>query len=126
VLLYAMDDSRKAKQRKARALLRRVAERTAPVISTQVLQEFYVASTTKLAVEPLVAKSLLRSFENMETVQVDPGMIREAVDISILNRLSFWDSLILATAESAHCGILYTADLSSGQIIRGVQIENPF
>jgi len=85
-----------------------------------------VASTTKLAVEPLVAKSLLRSFENMETVQVDPGMIREAVDISILNRLSFWDSLILATAESAHCGILYTADLSSGQIIRGVQIENPF
>ena len=62
----------------------------------------------------------------METVQVDPGMIREAVDISILNRLSFWDSLILAAAKSAHCGILYMEDLSGDQIIRGVQIENPF
>jgi len=107
-------------------LLRWVAERGETVISTQVLQEFYVASTTKLGVKPLVAKSLLRSFENMETVQIDPGMIREAVDISILHRLSFWDSLILAAAESARCEILYTEDLNADQIIRGVLIENPF
>jgi len=62
----------------------------------------------------------------METVQVDPGMIREAVDISILNRISFWDSLIVAAAESARCEFLYTEDLNAGQIIRGVRIENPF
>ena len=126
ILLYALTVSNKAKQRKARVLLRRLAEHSTPVISTQVLQEFYVASTTKLGVEPLVAKSLLRSFENMETVQVDPGMIREAVDISILNRISFWDSLIVAAAESARCEFLYTEDLNAGQIIRGVRIENPF
>jgi len=55
ILLYALTVSNKAKQRKARVLLRRLAEHSTPVISTQVLQEFYVAGTTKLGVEPLVA-----------------------------------------------------------------------
>ena len=126
ILLYSLEADQPVKRRKARALLRRLAESLTPVISTQILQEFYVAGTTKLGVEPLVAKSLLRSFENMEIVQIDPNLIREAVDISILNRLSFWDSLVIAAAESARCEVLYTEDLSDGRILRGVRIENPF
>jgi len=126
ILLYSLEADQPVKRRKARALLRRLAESSTPVISTQILQEFYVAGTTKLGVEPLVAKSLLRSFENMEIVQIDPNLIREAVDISILNRLSFWDSLVIAAAESARCEVLYTEDLSDGRILRGVRIENPF
>ncbi len=126
ILLYTLDANDKSKQAKARNLIQTVTEKDIPVISTQVLQEFYVASTTKLGVEPLLAKNIMRSFENMEIVQINPYLIREAVDTSILNVISFWDSLIVVAAESAQCELLYTEDLNSGQIIRGVKIENPF
>lgn len=96
------------------------------VISTQVLQEFYVASTKKLGLDPVNAKQIMKSFQKLETVTVVPGLIFEAIDCSIASRLSFWDSLIIIAAESANCAILYTEDISHGQIVRGVQIENPF
>jgi predicted nucleic acid-binding protein len=126
ILLYTLDANDKSKQAKARKLIQTITEQNIPVISTQVLQEFYVASTTKLRVEPLLAKNIMRSFENMEIVQITPYLIREAADTSILNAISFWDSLIVVAAESAQCERLYTEDLNSGQIIRGVKIENPF
>ena len=38
--------------------------------------------------------------------------------------MSFWESLIVVTAESAQCEKIWTEDLSERQIIRGVRIEN--
>jgi predicted nucleic acid-binding protein len=58
-------------------------------------------------------------------VVVSPTLIKDAIDCSIINRLSFWDALIVVSAESAQCEILWTEDLNHGQIIRGVRIENP-
>jgi hypothetical protein len=52
-------------------------------------------------------------------------LIKEAIDCAIINRLSFWDALIVVAAESAHCEELWTEDLNPGQVIRGVRIENP-
>lgn len=126
VLLYTLDQNDRERQTRARMILRGVAENEHPVVSTQVLQEFYVAGTSKLGVDALLAKSIVHSFEHMEVVQVDPHLIGEAIDASILNRISFWDALVIAAAESAKCSILYSEDLNHGQIIRGVRIENPF
>ena len=56
VLFYTLDGNDKSKQSTARELIKRLTEEEIPVISTQVLQEFYVASTMKLHVEPLVIK----------------------------------------------------------------------
>jgi len=58
-------------------------------------------------------------------VIVTPGLIKDAVDCAIINRLSFRDALIVTAAESAKCKRLWTEDLNDGQIIRGVRIENP-
>ena len=44
----------------------------------------------------------------------------------MLSGLSFWDSLIVAAAASAHCTQLLTEDLQPGQTIRGVTVRNPF
>ena len=126
ILLYTLDENDKDKQKNARKIVRNVTKHYTSVISTQILQEFYVASTSKLGVEPLLAKSIVHSFENMEVVRIDPYLIREAIDASILNQMSFWDSLVVVAAESAKCETLYTEDLNAGQIIRGVKIENPF
>ena len=126
ILLYTLDGNDKDKQKNARKIVQNVTKQNTSVISTQILQEFYVASTSKLGVEPLLAKSIVHSFENMEVVRIDPYLIREAIDTSILNQISFWDSLVVVAAESAKCETLYTEDLNAGQIIRGVKIENPF
>jgi predicted nucleic acid-binding protein len=90
------------------------------------MQEFYVTATRKLGIEPLVAKGLLHDFEHFEIIPIQPSLINEAIDCSILNTLSFWDALIIVSAEKAQCERLWTEDLNHGQVVRGVKIENPF
>lgn len=125
ILAYAVDRHSKAKQDTCRALLREVASEERGVISTQVLQEFFVVATRKLGLDALDAKKIMSSFENLEVVTVTPRHIGEAIDCSIINRLSFWDSLIIVCARSAACEILATEDLNDGQIVLGVRVHNP-
>lgn len=125
ILVYSMDKADFGKQKKCRNCIEKLSQENNGVISTQVMQEFYVAATVKLGAEPLIVKDILRSFERFETVVITPDLIREAVDCSIINRLSFWDALIVVSAESAQCEVLWTEDLNHGQVIRGVRIENP-
>ena len=125
IFVYSLDQSDSGKRKKCRNLIKSLTDKNSGVISTQVLQELYVAATAKLGADPLLVKDIIRSLERLETVVVSPTLIKEAIDCSLINRLSFWDALIVVTAESAHCEILWTEDLKHGQVIRGVCIENP-
>ena len=49
-----------------------------------------------------------------------------AIDIHRLNRLSFWDSMVVEAARVSGCSILFSEDLNAGQTIAGVKIVNPF
>ncbi len=126
ILAYAQDGGSPDKQRKSREVIARLAGSGDGVISTQVMQEFFVAATRKREVPPLAAKGVLKTFTVFEIVQVSPDLIQEAVDCSILNELSFWDALVLAAAAAAGCSTVYTEDLNAGQTILGVKVENPF
>ena len=127
VLVYAVDHGQPEKQTKAIELLTTFdRNQVRGVISTQVLQEFYVVATRKLGIEPLMAKGLLNDFSRFELIQIQKVHINEAIDCSVLNQVSFWDALILVSAESGECDRLWTEDLNHGQVIRGVRIENPF
>lgn len=125
ILIYSIDKYSKVKQKKARALIKEVAVSDTIVISTQVLQEFYVAATKKLGAEPLTVKEIINSFEKFEIITTTLEMIKDAIDISLLNKISFWDALIIVTAEAAKCTALFTEDLNSGQVIKGITIINP-
>ena len=125
ILVYAQDAGSPEKQRKSRQVIEELAASGDGVISTQVMQEFYVAATRKLKVQPLAAKGVLKAFAVFEIVQVTPELIQEAIDCSILNELSFWDSLILAAAAAAGCSTAYSEDLNTGQTILGVKVQNP-
>jgi predicted nucleic acid-binding protein len=125
VFVYSLDQSDSTKRKKCRNLIKSLTNENSGVISTQVLQELYVAATAKLGADPLLVKDIIRSLERLETVVVSPMLIKEAIDCSLINRLSFWDALIVVTAESAHCEILRTEDLNHGKVIRGVLITNP-
>jgi len=125
ILIYSMDQFDPVKRERCRALLKSLKNDLRGVISTQVLQEFYVAATKKLGAEPLVVKDILNSLERFETVIIVPDIIKDAIDCGIINRLSFWDALIIIAAESANCERLWSEDLNAGQVIRGVLVENP-
>lgn len=124
VLVYAHDRRDPARQKQALELIATHGDRI--VISTQVLQEFFVTATSKLGIPDLETKEIIQAWRRCETVGIDPARIGDAIDIRILNRISFWDGLILAAAASANCVSLLTEDLNHGQTIAGVRVENPF
>jgi predicted nucleic acid-binding protein len=126
VLVYADDLDAGTKREKARGLLDEALASGEGVVSTQVLQEFFVISTGKLGVEPALARRKVELLAEMDLVRVDLDLILAAIDLSRLHSFSFWDALILRAASAAGCGRLLTEDLQHGQVIDGVRIENPF
>lgn len=125
ILVYQMDRRNIKKRNTCRELVRKAAANGEAVISTQVLQEFYVVATKKLHLDPIITKSIMHTFENMEVVTIGKDTINEAIDAGIQYKLSFWDALILTAAENAKCEILYSEDLNEGQVMRNVKIVNP-
>ena len=123
---YSIDKRDLGKNSQARRILKRLVEVHTPVVSTQVINEFYVVGTTKLKADSFIVKNIVHNFRNMEIVNTDLELIEQAIDISVLNRLSFWDSLIVAAAEKANCEFLLSEDLNPGQTYRGVVALNPF
>ncbi|MDR1452818.1 MAG: PIN domain-containing protein [Candidatus Margulisbacteria bacterium] len=127
ILVYALDKYHKKKQLLARQTLKSIVENNNAVISTQVLQEFYTVCTRKLQLAPLRVKEYVHNYsENLEVVQNSPELIERGIDISIISQISFWDALLIASAEYAKCSELITEDLNAGQIINGLKIRNPF
>lgn len=125
VFIYALDHSDARKQACARACLQQVMDRGDGVISTQILQEYYVVATRKLGVEPAAAKRQVQALGRIETVLVTPELIHEAIDGCVAEKISFWDSLLMAAARFAGCAKIYTEDLNPGQLIGGVEVVNP-
>ena len=126
ILLYSVDLKAGVKREIARALLDDRQAEPLKVVSTQVLQEFYAVATRKLRVDRARIRQAMDSMCDLEVVQVDVPLIREAIDCSVLNNISFWDALIVSAARKAACSVLWTEDLNHGQVINGVRIENPF
>ncbi len=126
ILVYLCDCSNPERQRVAKMLVEEVGSMQSGCISTQVVQEFYVTAVRKLKLEPLIAKSLMESFLNLNVCQLSVEDIQKAVDGHILWQLSFWDALIIVAAAKSNCARLYTEDLNHGQVINGVRIVNPF
>lgn len=126
IFVYAQDKDAPAKRRRSRELISRLADAGSGVISTQVMQEFFVASTRKLRVDPLAAKGVVRTLSVFEIVQTTPELVERAIDVAILDRLSFWDALIVVAAAASGCAELYSEDLNAGRVIHGVRVVNPF
>lgn len=128
VLVYLFDADAPDKKKKAQKLFDQQTATGLAVLSTQVLQEFYVTVTRKLA-DPLdenVAEQVLCRLAALPLVNIDANHILSAVGRSRMLKYSFWDALIIEAAVTARAEILFTEDLQHGQIIDGVKIENPF
>jgi predicted nucleic acid-binding protein len=126
VLVYTQNNLESIKQSTCRKVLYDLIINNKLVISTQVIQEYYNVATKKMNLDKLFVKRTITMFDIYETITVQPTMILQAIDIHVLNQLSFWDSLIISTAKSANCSIILTEDMNDGQVIEGIKIQNPF
>ena len=126
VLIYADDAAAGLKRERARAVLRRLIGASQAVVSTQVLQEFFVIATKKLGVPADLARRKVERLTQLEVVLVRPELILGAIDLHRLHGISFWDALVLRSASAACCTRVLTEDLNAGQVIDGVRVENPF
>jgi predicted nucleic acid-binding protein len=126
VFVYADDKNAGHKTEIARERIQEVFAAASGVVSTQVLQEFFVVATKKLGVPLEVARRKVELISHLEVVSMRLEIILAAIDLQRLHSISFWDALIVRCAVAANCAVLLSEDLSHGQIIDGVRIENPF
>ena len=64
ILVYSCDQFEKSKMQKSRLIIEKANKNYIPVISTHVMQEFYVSATKKLNADAVITKSILKQFEN--------------------------------------------------------------
>jgi predicted nucleic acid-binding protein len=128
ILIYAHDLDAGIKHKKSFAVVKRLWEEGTGVLSTQVLQEFYVNVTRKIRT-PLPPPTVRAIIENYMAWHIElngPETVLLASMIEERYRLSFWDAMIVAAARSAAVERILTEDLSHGQMLEGMLVENPF
>ena len=128
VLVYAYDRGAGAKHECAAELVEALWQDGNGVISTQVLQEFYV-NVRRKAQRPISsdeARSLISDYLAWEPIANDGALVLDAVDAEVRYRLSFWDALIVAAAAKGAADVILSEDFSDGQRLGSVEIRNPF
>lgn len=127
ILVYAHDQDAGGKRERARTALEALWSSGAGRLSVQVLQEFYVNVTRKLAspVARSIAREVLIAYGEWIRVPTTAATVARAADVADMAEISFWDALIVASAEAAGAAVLYSEDLNAGQVIAGVRIVDP-
>ncbi len=128
VLVYAYDASDAVKQSIAQAALRQLWSDGSGLLSTQILQEFYAVATGRLKppMTPGEAREIVGLYATWPVVLIEPALILTASQLHERYQLSWWDALMVEAARVGGARRLLTEDLTDGQDIEGVRIENPF
>ncbi|MEY2434258.1 MAG: hypothetical protein QOC92_3983 [Acidimicrobiaceae bacterium] len=128
VLVYAYDADAGAKHQAARTALIDLWNQESGVLSTQVLQEFYVTVTRKLST-PLArntARDVVATYSTWRVHSLDVGDVIAASELEERHTLAFWDALILVAAQRLGASRLLSEDLQHGRQIAEMTIVNPF
>lgn len=127
VLIYAHDLEAGAKREVARGVLDELWRERKGVLSVQVLQEFYVNVTRKIAA-PIPRHSARSVVETYAVWCIETTLAEMSAAFRIEDEagIGFWDALIVAAAAKSRAERILSEDLNAGQRIAGVMIENPF
>jgi predicted nucleic acid-binding protein len=128
IIIYAYDSTAGEKYKKAKKILADLWVSGLGIVSTQVLQEFFVNVTKKIP-NPLnikLAKEIVADLLKWDVVVNDGESILKSVEIILKYKYSFWDAMIIEAAIKGGAVLLLSEDLSDGQKIKGVTIKNPF
>jgi predicted nucleic acid-binding protein len=128
ILVYTQDLSAGKKCLQAQQLTLDLWNSRQGIISTQVLQEFYVALRRRLAIPKSHsdAQKILQDYFEWEVIVNDRESITRAIELERVYQISFWDALMLQAAERAGAATVYSEDLSHMAKYAGITVVNPF
>jgi predicted nucleic acid-binding protein len=126
ILVYADDKRAGAKQSRAIDLVAEHRRDGTGVVSIQVLQEYFVTVTRKLSVDAPLARRKVEILSEFDVVAPEVGDILAAIDLHRLHGFSFWDALIVRSAQQGGCSVLLSEDFQDSRGIDGIQVVNPF
>jgi len=128
VLIYAHDATAGEKNSRARQLITDLWESGLGCLSVQVLQEFYVNVTEKVA-KPLSSDVAAQIVSDLSAWQVHRPGVEDVLDAILMQRryqMSFWDAMIVVSAIELGCTTLWSEDLNPGQVYDQVKVATPF
>ena len=128
IIVYSYDRDAGKKYQIASKLVKDLWHSGLGVLSTQVLQEFFVTVTNKISSPLDIAKvrGIVKNLSKWNIVINDVNTILTAIEIHDEHKFSFWDSMIIASAVNGGATTLLSEDLSDNQAIEGLTISNPF
>ena len=126
ILVYAYDSRAGVKADQSQNLLRSLWLSKMGCLSVQVLQEFYVGATGKIKMEAQAASDIVSELSSWKIHAPLAKDILDAINVHQRYQISFWDALIVNSASKLGCAVLWSEDLSDGQVYEGVQVKNPF
>jgi predicted nucleic acid-binding protein len=128
ILVYAHDTSAGSKQERARALLGQLWDTRGGCLSVQIMQEFLVNVTRKIPgpLDVAAAKEIIADLSRWYVYVPAADDVLGAIGLHQRTGISFWDAMMVRSAVETGCGVIYSEDLSHGQLYDGARIENPF
>jgi predicted nucleic acid-binding protein len=128
VILYTFDPRYPDKQARARDWLRVCWLRRCGRVNSQVMNEFYANARGRFskAVSVEEARAEVRRYQQWKPWQVDHATVETAWALESRYRISYWDALMVASAQHIGCSWLLTEDLQHGMHIEPLRILNPF
>lgn len=128
VLVYARDASESVKQPLAREWLGWLWTERRGRVSAQVLNEYYVTVTRKLTpgMARDLARSDVRSLAAWKPIESSAEIRARAWTIEDRFGFSWWDSLVVASAQALGAEWLLSEDLQHDQDVDGLRVINPF
>jgi len=128
ILVYAYDFSAGQKHNLAAQLMEGCWENENGCLSIQILQEFFVTVTRKIAtpLDHQTARQIVADLAHWRLHAPKAGDLLQAIDLQYGNQLSFWDAQVVQSAASLGCKQLLSEDLNHGQVYCDVQVINPF
>jgi predicted nucleic acid-binding protein len=128
ILIYAHDISAGEKHIRAKELMLDLWQSGEGCLSIQVLQEFYVNVTQKVA-KPLPTEAAAQIVADLSVWEVHrPGTedVLDAIRLQKRYQIAFWDAMILVSALRLGCQVLWSEDLNPGQVYDQVEVQSPF
>lgn len=128
VFLYSLDTADRAKQLRAQAWVRACWQARAGRISTQVLNEFYNNAITKFKkhIDLNDARAEVRRLRQWQPPHLDTYTVDGAWALQDRYALSYWDALVVSSAQQQGCTYLLSEDMQHGQQFDTVKKINPF
>ena len=125
ILVYAFDSRAGSKHIIAAALLERLLKEGSAALSVQILIEFYAAAT-KGGMKSERAGEIVFDLGICAFHRPDHADVLQSIELLRRYKISWWDALVINSANQLDCRVLWTEDLNHGQRYGGVTVRNPF